>query len=345
MALDASFETVAAVRSVEELAKLDILVVKGWEVLAPKGKYSVGDTVFYVRPDARITKRATWAGEEIRRYLGARGRVKTIRLRGYWSNGMLVDLEALPKEVVEGKIPKETLCDYLGIEHYSEPAPSDLSAKANYLPPGIEKSDEDNFQNLNEFPNEDGDPHWHLGEEVLVTKKMDGSSCTVYYDPDEDVFAVCSRSMWLKEECVNNYTTATKPYWDKIKELARYLKMPVAIRGEVCGNHINITKPNKDARGELGFYMYGTRFPKLPDLNERMGRWGTKYHFTEINKLFVELGFGPIPTVPILGVETVTREMLFKYKNAPAEDGEGIVVNGSTFSYKDKSDDYYSKLK
>lgn len=334
MATDASFEQIAKVTEVDELAKLDIVSVKGWEVLAPKGKYKVGDKVFYIRPDATITRDAVWATEDIRRYLGAKGRVKTIRIRGFWSHGMLVDIDQLPEGATTHD--PETLCDWLGIAHYTEPVPQNLACLHNYLPPCIDKSDEENFQNLT--PEEQ-----HIGETVLKTLKKDGSSCTIYYDPHQDVFAVCSRNMWLKPECSNNYTEATKPYWERIKRLAVHLDTVVAIRGEVCGNGINSSKTNKDARDALGFFMYGTRFPEYRGMNVAMGRWGSGMHFLDVNNMLEDLGLGRIPTVPILGEDIVSEELFDRYKNAPAEEGEGIVLNGRSFSYKIKSDNYDTK--
>ena len=241
-----------------------------------------------------------------------------------------------------------------GIGHYSPPPPTDLSALRMQLPEGVEKSDEENWQSLDE---ED----LHLGEECLVTKKMDGSSAVIYYNPQDDNLEICSRSMSLKLECHNNYTAALLPYADTVKFLALYTNGPVAIRGEVCGNGINKNKANQDAKMELGFYMYGTRFPSAETIEEQKGRWGQITHFLMVNEFLKDViknketyrdAYGDIVdniktfnTVPIIGEAIITMELLEKYRDMDKDFGEGVVLNGRTFSYKSKSDDYYAAMK
>lgn len=344
--MDASFETIKEIRPAythpgvglepELMERVEIAIVaNGWQVIVQKGAHKPGDEVFYIRPDARITNRATWASEETRRYLGAGGRVKTIMIWGNVSEGMILPASALPADVKEHT---DDLCEYLGIDHWEPPIPQDMSILICCLPDGIDKSDEEDFQNLS-------DEDLHLGEDVLVTRKMDGTSCTVYYNPKTDYLAVCSRTMQLKLDCVNNFTAATAPLLPIVKELALHYGETVALRGEVCGAGIQNNKVNKDSTGPATFFMYGTRFPDREDRDEKFGRWGKDTHFLKVNEKVTELGFAPILTVDILGVATVTKEMLEHYVSAPASDGEGVVFNGRSFSYKDKSSEYYSKVK
>lgn len=280
--MDASFETIKEIRPAythpggglepELMERVEIAIVaNGWQVIVQKGAHKPGDEVFYIRPDARITNRAAWATEETRRYLGAGGRVKTIMIWGNVSDGMILPASALPADVKEHT---DDLCEYLGIDHWEPPIPQDMSILICCLPDGIDKSDEENFQNLS-------DEDLHLGEEVLVTRKMDGTSCTVYYNPKTDYLAVCSRTMQLKLDCVNNFTAATAPLLPIVKELAHHYGETVAIRGEICGAGIQSNKVNKDSKGPATFFMYGTRFPDREDRDEKFGRWGKRYTLPE----------------------------------------------------------------
>ena len=162
-------------------------------------------------------------------------------------------------------------------------------------------------------------------------------------------------------ECHNNYTDALLPYADTVKFLALYTNGPVAIRGEVCGVGINGNKANKDAKGQLGFYMYGTRFPNAETQEERMGRWGQVTHFLRVNEFLTDVianketyrgVYGDLvdrikvfKTVPIIEESVVSIELLQKYRDMDKDFGEGVVLNGATFSYKSKSDDYYASMK
>lgn len=328
--------------------KLEVVYVGNWQCVVPKDKFNIGDIVLYIVPDATLSKDKLWSKSYLK-YLGSGNRVKSISLRKMMSNGIVISIddELLQQEFKANglednyeNLSSETICDILGIGHYSPPVPTDLSVKTCSLPYGIEKSDEENFQSLKE-------KNLHLGETVLVTKKMDGSSALIYYNPNTDNLQICSRTMSLKLDCNNNYINALSPYIDTIKFVAEYFNTPVAIRGEVCGNNINKSKCNKDALLPLGFYMYGTRFPELGKdytENDRMGRYGTDFHFLKINQLIKDHNMLSFNTVPILGEEVVTIEMLNKYKNMPKDFGEGVVLNGYSFSYKAKSDDYYASV-
>lgn len=343
MISDAYITQVNFVKPHPNAERLDLAYIRKWQCVVPKDSIKRDETVLYIQPDAMLNEaaRESWAAGLVR-YLGKNGRVKIVRLRDMISNGIIVKLNDIKNELKDvdyNSISPTQLCSILGIEHYQAPVPADLSAKCSGLPLGIEKSDEENFQNLSE-------EELHLGEEVLVTKKMDGSSAVLYYNPSTDDLEMCSRSMTLKIKCHNNYTDALSPHVDKVKALAKHLGTTVAIRGEVCGNNVNANKANMDAKKPLGFYMYGVRLPELSNEEERMGRWGSKYHFTKINEILTnELHLGKIPTVPVLGTVVLSMDQLTAWEQAPASEGEGVVVNGKTFTYKAKSADYYAKLK
>lgn len=150
---------------------------------------------------------------------------------------------------------------------------------------------------------------------------------------------------------MNNYTVAMLPLKDATVALGKFYGEPIAIRGEVCGNGMNGHKANKDAKLPLCFYVYGVRFPQNTDPAIRFGRWKSGRHFLDVVGQARKLGFTEISTVKSLGEFTITRELLREWETAPAEDGEGIVVNGAwdnkcgTSSYKVKSAYYYAAMK
>lgn len=344
---------------------------------------TVNAGVFSEEDAAKITGSLTnkWT-EGVRRYLAKNGRVKIVTLRGELSNGLIVKLDDIKDDFVNNAAVDLALCgreklndkfeievqagknffakrdivtsvtdcepwllqDVLGIGHYTPPIPQDLSAKSAGMPTGVEKSDEENYQSLDE-------KDLHIGEQCLATRKMDGSSGTIYYDPKTDTFDIYSRSLCLKQECVNNYTVAMLPLKDATIALGKFYGEPIAIRGEVCGNGMNGHKANKDAKLPLCFYVYGVRFPQNTDPAIRFGRWKSGRHFLDVVGQARKLGFTEISTVKSLGEFTITRELLKEWETAPAEDGEGIVVNGAwdnkcgTSSYKVKSAYYYAAMK
>lgn len=378
--LDAYIDTINKIKPHNNADTLELAFIRNWQCVVAKGMFKVGDKVLFVLPDAMLVEEVKdrrftneWAND-YRRYLAKNGRVKIVTLRGELSNGLVVNIDKIKDELIrnyaaeyvsslntedetqrsetyanivnnidftsliEREIGSEHLCELLSIEHYIAPIPQDLSAKSIGLPPGVEKSDEENFQSIDEG-------NLHLGETVLATRKMDGSSGTIYYNPETDELTVHSRSLSLHLDKSNNYTNAMLPLSDCIKALAKHYGEPIAIRGEVCGNGVNANKANQDAKRKLGFFIYGVRFPQNEDKNIRMGRYKSGRHFLDVVKQAEKLGFFNFTTVPILGEYVLSMELLRQWENAPALEGEGVVVNGETFSYKAKSADYYSKLK
>ena len=320
---------------------LELAYIKNWQCVIKKGEFQRGERVLYIQPDAAIAKEGTPWADGIRTYLGGGGRVKIVKLRGQFSNGIILKLDD-----VKDYLDENNVCGSLHISHYEAPAPKCLEALSGSLPPGIEKSDEENYQSLNTH-------ELRLGDTALVTKKIDGSSAVIWYDPENDDLRVASRSMTLKLDKNNNYINGCMPYFESVKALGKMLGKVICVRGEVYGNGLNANKANMDAKKPLGFAVYGVRIPADTDPAVKYGCWGSDWHFTKLNDWLDKIGDKSLKrfeTVPVLGEVVITEELLKKYEEAPAEDGEGVVFNftyedGLPRSYKDKSAAYYAKMK
>lgn len=344
MATDAFIDKIGIIKPHPDADRLEICFVRNSQCIIAKGQFERFEQVLKVEEDAKLDVNRDWV-QPFRNYLGNGDRVKSVRLRGAMSRGLVVSLKDPDiAKSLEGVDLENSLavCQALGITHYERPCKAQ-DAKGN-LPAGIEKSDEENWQTLHES-------ELHLGEECLLTYKVDGSSAVLYYNPHQDKLEFCSRTLTLKTRndmgvpLENNYIKALSPYIPQVKALATHLNEVVAIRGEIYGNGINGHKVNQDAKMELGFAMYGVRFPEADDPRKRLGRWRSGWHFTEVNEKLKELGQEPIPTVPVIGVRTVSKELLFELSAQPESMGEGTVLNGESWSYKAKSDDYCAKMK
>lgn len=323
---------------------LELAYIKNWQCVIKKGEFTRGERVLYIQPDAQIAKEGTPWADGIRTYLAGNGRVKIAKLRGQFSNGIILKLDDVKEWLDENDV-----CGSLKISHYEPPAPQCLDAASGILPPGIEKSDEENYQSLNKCD-------LRLGDVALVTRKIDGSSAVIWYDPKNDDLRVASRSLTLKLDRNNNYINACQPYFESVKALGKLLNQVVCVRGEVYGNGMNGNKANLDAKKPLDFAVYGFRLPEHADEAMRYGCWKSGFHFTDLNDwlAMAEKNFGGelkrFATVPVLGEAVITEELLKEYEEKPASEGEGVVFNfvyapGAPRSYKDKSADYYAKMK
>ena len=359
MAKDASFERIEAIRPHPNADRLEIATISGWSVVVGKGEFSVGDVVFYIREDAKLLDwdrlkaadghpdvKCKWPWQEkLIQYLGSGGRVKTVKLRGEYSCGIAVSLEALyghintesakdwekDNEILNSESPGGLLSGKYGVTHWEAPVQNigDLKAKGG-LPYSIPKSDEENFQNLKEY-------EIPYGEEVLITKKMDGASTTVIAFPDGRTH-VCSRSNDLVLDCDNVWNRAAKDIIPLALEWAKHYNRPLVLRGETCAPTLQKMSFNKDKDvPEPTFYTYGVMMIDETDYAKRNGLWGTDYHFLKIAEQIKEITGKELRTVPVLGTAVLTKELLNEYLNKPLEFGEGIVLNTKKNHFKCKS--------
>lgn len=349
MAIDASFERVEKVFPHPNADRLDIAIVSGYQVVCGKGEIKADDVVFYIRDDAKLVEydnfrkngdkdgfewKYPWQ-EPLVKYLGGGGRVKTIKLRGEYSSGIIVTLDKLyakfkqdsgkdwrkDDEILRGEYPGSFLLGKYGVGHWTAPLPSIGSNDARgALPMGIPKSDEENYQNIREC-------EIPYGVEVLVTKKLDGASTTVLCCPNGD-YHVCSRSNDLMLDCDNVWIRCAKKVVPLGLAWAKKYGKSIALRGECVAPILQKFSFNHDKDvDEPTFNLYGIIIPEAKDFSEKNGVYGTPYHFLEVNKQIKEITGEEIKTVPVIGTAVLTKELLQEYRDKPLEFGEGVVIN------------------
>lgn len=352
--INASFEQIEKVEKHPNADKLDIVTVSGYTVVSQKDTLKVGDLVFFIREDSQILldeQKFPWH-TGIKTYLGKSGRVKTIKLRGVFSSGIVIPylkiINTIPNVIIGDEVKsfeiinkeledEEKLKQYCGIQHYTPPVMGTSFGQLQMvgaIPFGIPKTDEENVQNLRkeDIP---------FGEEVLITRKLDGTSCTVIFDNDGK-YHVCGRNYEYKLDTDNIYINTTKDLVNAIlnSNVCNLLKENehIVFQGEIAGKGIQSNKINKISQiEEPRFYIF--RMMKWNDKDRTkcdFGNYGSGIHFTNFAL--------PMITVPIIGKEILTQELIDKYINAPAEEGEGVVINHKNGHFKIKSLDYISKF-
>lgn len=397
MATDAKFDKVQKILKHENADALEIAIVSNFPCVVRKGEFKEGDWCFYIRDDAKLIAFDERAAEVAKmkeagmlvpenideivkltfewqrpllKYLGGGGRVKTVKLRGQTSMGILLKPEVVwtaggPEceetclwEELNKKIASETGSSFLesklGVTHWSAPIGNigDMNVLHQGLDFGLAASDEENWQNLPE-------DELHLGAKCLVTKKLDGTSCTVICQPNGE-WSVASRRMTFNvkqmeaEGQENVYTRYTREAVKAGLWYAREHNVVIALRGEVCCSTVQKFGINKD-KDLNGFFIYGVEFPEAEDFYVKHGVYGSGKHFTDIVKEMEAAGFC-LKTVPVVCETVVSRELLKEYNDKPASWGEGVVLNiscegadpsafSAVWSYKSKSQEYLMKIK
>lgn len=194
----ASIRRIDEVIAIPNADKIVAYRIGGWKVVDTKDKYQLYDFVVYLEVDSWVPNNIApflSKGKEPRVYKGVPGeRLRTIRLRGQISQGLLLPIDMM-ENYSEMPLPEyddgDDVTDILGIVKW-EPEPEFRSADAKGLFPAfIPKSDQERIQNCYEDV-----------EELLVngiwevTEKLEGQSHTAYLY--NDVFGVCSRNLELK---------------------------------------------------------------------------------------------------------------------------------------------------
>ena len=90
----ATIERIDVLRPHPDADRLEIVEVLGYQCVVPKGLHKEGDIIVYIQPDTCLPKDQEWAEEYIRY---SPKRVKAVRLRGIFSEGVVVPLKKLGK--------------------------------------------------------------------------------------------------------------------------------------------------------------------------------------------------------------------------------------------------------
>lgn len=323
---DATIEIISEVRAHPNADRLDIVKILGFQCVAQKGLYVGGEKIVYIRPDS-VLPFEKWT-EEYRKY--SLKRVKAVKLRGIFSEGIIVPFEILPIDLSSNEVGMD-VSEIIGVIHYEPPAPQDLQAKGG-LPKSIPATDEERFENLiNKLPFE---------EIVDVTLKVDGQSCSFYYDNETDEFGVLGRRLEMKPYASNNYTAHIDRYniKNKLIDYCKKHNLSLCIRGESYGQGIQGLTNNPHSQQPKGWVMFS-----VYDIRDRKYyRKGEQHYFKNVAQ---ELD---IPHVEILEEDVLLTDGLISHYSfiidkINGKPFEGVVVNHPNGTFKIINKDYDSK--
>jgi len=198
----AHIEIIKNLRPIEGADRIEVAEVLGWECVIKKGEFKVGDLIVYVEVDSIMPEKPEFEFLRDRKF-----RVRTIKLRGQISQGLVLPLSVLPDKslkLIDGyaNIGKD-VTELLGITKYLSPSEREeisqterkLANDKNKLkkfmmryswfrrlflsrkqkagfPYWVSKTDEERIQNIPQVLEQFKD------KEVYVTEKIDYQSVT-----------------------------------------------------------------------------------------------------------------------------------------------------------------------
>lgn len=230
----ATIETIQQVWAHQNADRLELAQVLGWQIVIKKSEFQPGDKVVFVAIDT-ILPPAPWS-----HFLASKShpdqpiRLKTARLRGEYSQGLILPLSILPASAQ--LLPEGSeVSEILGIRKYEKEIPLNMSGEiiGGFPTQLCATTDEENalsnpelFQSL-------------LGQPVTITQKLDGSSCTIIVENGQ-IAQVCSRRYALKP-------SSTGSFWNAARKLQLAGLDNLIIQGElmgpkVQGNQLKLTE-------------------------------------------------------------------------------------------------------
>ena len=300
----ASIQYVHNITPIEGAEKIECVHVLGWQCVANKDQFSIGDKCVYMEVDSflpvcerfEFLRASSFKENEI---MGAGFRLKTMKFKGQISQGLVQPLEILP----EGKYEiGDDVTELLGIRKWEieERVSNDVTVIAEF-PSEISKTDELRVQSYPELIEE-----FKAVNGYYISTKMDGCSVTMYKRGEH--FGVCGRNY----EYADDDKCAMWKYAHKhrIEERLKENNLDnIAIQGEFCGpgiqkNRLKLTEPE--------WYVF-----TVTDMNTNKRL--SLHKLEEICKL---LGLNMVP------IEEVEEEFQYKSVDELLERAKGKYASG-----------------
>lgn len=324
--------------------RLDLVRVKGWSCVAGRSeptqpKYKPGDRAIYIPIDSvlepKIEQYLFSPGSKIRL---SNSRVRTIKIRGAVSQGMVVDIgdEILREfpELMKVRVGDD-VSKILGISKYEPPVrelPEHMKAGAGS--PKVQNNP--HFKKYTDIENLKNYQNVFLpGENVSVTEKLHGTSTRYAKLPTvprtlwqkvlrffgllpKFEFCYGSRNVQLQNQWIKKtyYSSDVYSLIAKAYGLDNLLQPGEALYGEIVGEGIQKNYDYGFVRGEKGFFAYDVMVD---------GKFLNPDQFRAWCKL------RGIPTVPLLYEGPYDKAVLDKLRSGDSTVGgqkvrEGIVV-------------------
>lgn len=316
----ASIQQIEDVQPIPEADKICKVKIKGWWCVTRVGEFKVGDYGVYHEIDSLLPvidrysflekgstlKTTIVDGVEKKGY-----RLKTIRLKGQISQGLILPLSSFP-EITNSHWGAD-LSELLNIYKYEAPIPVHLAGEVKGGYPGyIPKTDEDRVQNCPELLEQ------YKGRRFYLTTKIDGTSST-YFKYDKE-FGVCGKNLEFKE---NNKVI----FWNIANRYNLKEKLPdgYAIQAETAGEGIQCNRHLLKGVDSYVFYVF--------DINNY------KYLGVDDMLAFVkELGMKTVPVIDDNFILNHTCEELLKIADAPCPFNKNVLQEGIVFRLYDSTE-------
>ena len=248
-----SLVTIQKVKSITQIPDSDFLElahVMGWQCVTKKGEFKEGDLGVYFEVDSflPVDERYEFLRSSSFRDNVDNGqgfRIKTMKMRGQLSQGLLLPLEKFPE--LASCAEETDVTEKLNVKKWYIPETANAGGTIiGERPYGVPASDEIRIQSALELLDQ------LRGKPYYITTKMDGTSGIVYFIDGK--IGCCSRNMEIGDEEGALYWLPVNKYGLREK-LAKYGKN-IVLTGEICGPGI---QKNKLRLPEIEWYVFDVK--------------------------------------------------------------------------------------
>lgn len=249
----ASIQRVLALHPIPTADAIELAQINGWQCVVKKGDFKVGDLGMYLEIDAVPPDRPMFDFLMKGQKRSASFRIRTMRLRGALSQGLLMPLALFPEC---GSDEGADVTDILGVHKYEPPAPDGMGDYRGPFPALVAKTDEIRIQSFPDLLEE------LRGLPYVCTLKCDGTSST--FCMWEDSFHVCGRNHSIVES-ENIFWIVARRY--NLPEVM--MEYPhLALQGEVVGPGIQKNRMGLKSVELRAFNLYDMHLGQPLDHDE-----------------------------------------------------------------------------
>jgi RNA ligase (TIGR02306 family) len=159
---------------IEGADNIELVLVNGWQTITQKGEYKVGNKVVVATTDAVIPQDLSDL-MGVTNYLRKGQRVRTVKLRGVYSECLLIPFKYLAPKSLENNVNDgDDMMGILGITKYEPPVKTvQLSVGGRK----VKYHQNPNFKVYYKFPNQKNVPDmFNEEDEVVITRKLHGTN-------------------------------------------------------------------------------------------------------------------------------------------------------------------------
>ena len=165
---------IGEIRPIEGADNIELAMVGGWQAITKKGEYEVGNKVVVATTDAVIPIQLSDL-MEVTGYLRKGQRVRTVKLRGVYSECLLIPFKYLAPKSLENNVNEgHDMMKMLGITKYEPPVKMvEMSVGGRK----VKYHQNPNFHVYYKFPNLKNVPDLFTEEDkVSITRKLHGTN-------------------------------------------------------------------------------------------------------------------------------------------------------------------------